>query len=159
LAFATAGSEEELLAHSLHAAREVSGLDTPVIVLTLPDEIEVNVDLVHTTPLSRKIDALDPAELAPFITRAARYGASDSLGDPSDSDAAGFEGLPGLAVRTLIAIPAGVKRDSPDIGGVLLCADERVAHPDAELVNLLSLLAAQAWSSLERLHTLRDLRE
>ena len=159
LAFATAGSEEELLVHSLYAAREVSGLDTPIIVLNLPDQIEVNVDHDHPTLTSLKVSALDPEELRQFIVRAGRYGASYSLGDPDHSDAAGFEVLTGLGVRTLIAIPVGVKRDSTTIGGVLLCADEEVYHPDAELVNLLSLLAAQAWSSLERLQTLRDLRD
>jgi len=59
-------------------------------------------------------------------------------------------------VRTLITVPVG--RHSP-LGGILLIADERAARPDPETVALLSLLAAQAWSSRERIQMLAHLHE
>jgi diguanylate cyclase (GGDEF)-like protein len=54
-----------------------------------------------------------------------------------------------------VAVPVG----PPDAGGVLLVADERLLRPDPTTVNLMELLAGQAWPCLDRLRTLARLRE
>ncbi|HKE64558.1 MAG TPA: diguanylate cyclase, partial [Micromonosporaceae bacterium] len=159
LALTSARSDADLLEQSLDAARQVSGLATQVIVLRNGDHLDIHIDGADPTPLGLRIGALDPVEFEAFIMRAERFGASYTYGDPATVDASGFEVLTELGVRTLIAVPVGVKRNRAHIGGVLLSADERVEYPDAEISNLLSLLAAQAWSSLERLRTLSHLRE
>lgn len=160
LALTTASTEQELLSRSLRAARDVSGLDSQVLLLTLPGgELEIDIDESYPTKLASKIAQIDPADLGTLITRAERYGASYSLGDPGALNDTGFEMLTSLGVRTLIAVPVGVRREPGSIGGVLLAADERVYLPDAELVNLISLLAAQAWTTLERIHTQQHLQE
>jgi diguanylate cyclase (GGDEF)-like protein len=159
LTLTTASTDRELLTRSLRAARDVSGLDSQVLLLTQPDGIEVDVDETYPTPLASKIAQIEPAELATLITRAERYGASYSLGDPGELNDTGFEMLTALGVRTLIAVPVGMSRDRRSIGGVLLAADERVCRPDAEMVNLISLLAAQAWTTLERIRTQQHLQD
>ena len=55
----------------------------------------------------------------------------------------------------MIAIPVG----PPDIGGVLLVIDEAVLPVSPETVTHLELLGAHAWTAVERLRTLRRLRE
>ncbi|HKD96895.1 MAG TPA: GGDEF domain-containing protein [Micromonosporaceae bacterium] len=158
LTLTTASTEQELLTRSLRAARDVSGLSSQVLLLTMPDSIEVDIDETYPTPLATKIAQLDPADLTTLIARAERYGASYSLGDPGELNDSGFEMLTALGVRTLIAVPVGVRRNPRSIGGVLLSADERVLLPDSELVNLISLLAAQAWTTLERIQTQQHLQ-
>jgi diguanylate cyclase (GGDEF)-like protein len=159
LAFASASSDDELLALSLDAARQVSGLPTQVIVLVNGDGLDVHIDDTNPTALGERIAALEPEQLRRLITRAERFGASYTFGDPDKLDAAGWELLTNLGVRTLISVPIGVKHDRDRIAGVLLSVDEAVGYPDAEIANLLSLLAAQAWASLERLRTLSNLRD
>jgi len=159
LRFASASSDDELLALSLDAARQVSGLATQVIVLVNGDGLDVHIDDANPTALGERIAALDPEQLRRLITRAERFGASYTFGDPDKLDASGWEMLTNLGVRTLISVPVGVKQDRDRIAGVLLSVDDSVGYPDAEIVNLLSLLAAQAWGSLERLRTLSNLRD
>ena len=159
LGFASASSDDELLALSLDAARQVSGLATQVIVLLNGDGLDVHIDDANPTALGERIAALDPEQLRRLITRAERFGASYTFGDPDKLDASGWEMLTNLGVRTLISVPIGVKQDRDRIAGVLLSVDDAVGYPDAETANLLSLLAAQAWGSLERLRTLSNLRD
>jgi diguanylate cyclase (GGDEF)-like protein len=159
LGFASASSDDELLALSLDAARQVSGLATQVIVLLNGDGLDVHIDDANPTALGERIAALDPEQLRRLITRAERFGASYTFGDPDKLDASGWEMLTNLGVRTLISVPIGVKQDRDRIAGVLLSVDDAVVYPDAETANLLSLLAAQAWGSLERLRTLSNLRD
>jgi diguanylate cyclase (GGDEF)-like protein len=159
-ALTTAATTADLLAHSLYAARDVSGLDTPVLVLNQADSsLEVTVDKSHPTELAARVRAITAEELRGFIARARLYGPSASIGDPATLNAEGFECLTSVGVHTFISIPVGLSRDRSTIGGVLLVVSEKAAHPDAETVNLLALLAAQAWSSRERIQTLEDLRE
>jgi diguanylate cyclase (GGDEF)-like protein len=159
LGFASASSDDELLALSLDAARQVSGLATQVIVLLNGDGLDVHIDDANPTALGERIAALDPEQLRRLITRAERFGASYTFGDPEKLDASGWEMLTNLGVRTLISVPVGVKHGRDRIAGVLLSVDDAVGYPDAEIANLLSLLAAQAWGSLERLRTLSNLRD
>jgi diguanylate cyclase (GGDEF)-like protein len=159
LGFASANSDDELLALSLDAARQVSGLATQVIVLVNGDGLDVHIDDANATALGERIAALDPEQLRRLIGRAERFGASYTFGDPDKLDASGWEMLTNLGVRTLISVPIGVKRGRDRIAGVLLSVDDTVGYPDAEIANLLSLLAAQAWGSLERLRTLSNLRD
>jgi diguanylate cyclase (GGDEF)-like protein len=159
LGFASASSDDELLALSLDAARQVSGLPTQVIVLVNGDGLDVHIDDANPTPLGERIAALDPEQLRRLIGRAERFGASYTFGDPDKLDASGWEMLTHLGVRTLISVPIGVKHGRDRIAGVLLSVGDTVGYPDAEIANLLSLLAAQAWGSLERLRTLSNLRD
>ncbi len=159
-ALSTAATEAELLAHSLYAARDVSGLDSPVLVINEPGgRARVSIDELHPTDLAAKMAEIDPVELRRFSERARRYGASYTIGDPAALSAEGFESLTVLGVRTLISIPVGLSRDGTESNGVLLVASDRVSRPDAETVNLIALLAGQAWSSWERIQTLEHLRE
>jgi diguanylate cyclase (GGDEF)-like protein len=159
LAFTSAASDDELLAFSLDAARQVSGLATQVIALNNGDELDIHIDGVDPTPLALRIAALDPSVFRTFIGQAERFGASYTFGDPATVDASGYEVLTDLGVRTMISVPIGVRRNRDRIAGVLLSVDETVEYPDAEVANLLSLLASQAWGSLERLRTLSNLRD
>lgn len=158
LALTTAANEDELLTRSLRAARDVSGLNSQILLLRLPDgQIEVHVDDTYPTALASKVSQIDTAEFDALITRAERFGAAYTLGDPDGLNVGGFESFTGLGVRTMVTIPVGVTRGTATIGGVLIAADERVLSPDAELVNLISLLGAQAWTTLERIRTQQHL--
>ncbi len=156
LTLTTAATEPELAVLSLRAARDVSGLDTPVLVLSTDEGYEVIVDQAEHSPMVERILSLPTDDLVAFVDRAHLYGASYSIGDPDDHNAAGFDALTGIGVRTFIAVPVGAF--SP-LGGVLLVVDERVSRPDPETIALLVLLAAQAWSSRERILTLAHLHE
>jgi diguanylate cyclase (GGDEF)-like protein len=159
-ALTTAATEAELLAHSLYAARDVSGLDSPVLILNLADdEIEVDIDELHPTDLAAKVAAIDVSDLRRLSDRARLYGASYTIGDPATLDAEGYECLTSAGVRTMISIPVGLSRDGTMSGGCLLVVSDRATRPDPETVNLIALLAAQAWSSRERIQTLANLRE
>jgi diguanylate cyclase (GGDEF)-like protein len=157
LTLSTAETEPELALASLTAAREISGLDTPVLVLAMPNgEYEVIVDETHPTTLARGIAKLPIESLIDYVKRAHRLGASYSVGDPAEHNPSGFEALTDIGVRSLITVPVGAH--SP-LGGVLLVVDERVSHPDQETIALMTLLAAQAWSSRERILMLAHLHE
>jgi diguanylate cyclase (GGDEF)-like protein len=158
LSFSTAGDELELLNRSLVAAREVSGLSTAALLLPSRSGTRVHLGNPRPTPLGDKIAGADTAELSRLVARAWRYGAGYSIGDPASLDSHGFEPLTGIGVRTMITVPVG-PGPGQGTGGMLLAVDEEISRPDPATVALLSLLAAQAWSSLDRLRTLRRLRE
>ncbi len=153
----------ELLARSLVAAREVSGLSTPLVLLPTPEGARAYWDRSRPTAVGLRLAELEPQELAKMAVRARRHGSSYTLGDPELLDDQGFETLTKIGVKTMIMVPVGPGRD-PDAttwnaGGVLLVVDEEVSRPDAGTVNLLELLAAQAWSAVERLQTVAVLSE
>ncbi|HEY1485397.1 MAG TPA: sensor domain-containing diguanylate cyclase [Micromonosporaceae bacterium] len=156
LILTTAATESELAAYSLHAARDVSGLSSAVLILATADGYEVIIDEANPTPLERRLAAVSIDDVVVLVQRAHNHGASYSLGDPTHYHSAGFEALTSIGVRTLIAIPVGAH--SP-VGGVLLLADEVAMRPDPETIALIGLLAAQAWSSRERIRTLAHLHE
>ncbi|HKT00788.1 MAG TPA: sensor domain-containing diguanylate cyclase [Rugosimonospora sp.] len=153
LGMTNAAGERELLERSLAAAREVSGLSTALVVLGP----RAYLDPAARTGLGARLMALDPAVLARIAARVRRHGGSYTLGDPGRLDAPGFEVLTAAGVRSMITVPVGPPGD--ERGGILLLVDEGIRHPNAEIVNLLELLAAQAWTSVDRLRTLRLLRE
>jgi diguanylate cyclase (GGDEF)-like protein len=163
LAFSTARDERELLNDSLLAAREVSGLSTPVVLLPRPGGARALRDYRYPTPLGDRLAALDREVLGRIALRARRHGAAYTLGDPADFDAHGFELLTSIGVGTMISVPVGPGRDTtPDpssAGGVLLVVDERATRANPAVANLLELLAAHAWTSMDRLETLRQLNE
>jgi diguanylate cyclase (GGDEF)-like protein len=156
LALTTAATEAELAMLSLRAAREVSGLETPVLVLATTEGHEVIVDETNLSPLARRILKLPMEPLVALVERSHQHGSSYSIGDPDTHNTSGFDELTEVGICTLITVPVGAF--SP-LGGALLVADERVSRPDPESIALLSLLAAQAWSSRERIRTLANLHE
>jgi diguanylate cyclase (GGDEF)-like protein len=163
LAFSTARDERELLNDSLLAAREVSGLSTPVVLLPRPGGARAFRDYRYPTPVGDRLASLDREVLGRIAVRARRHGAAYTLGDPADFDDHGFELLTSIGVGTMISVPVGPGRDSaaePDsAGGVLLVVDERPTRANPAVANLLELLAAHAWTSMNRLETLRQLSE
>ncbi len=163
LAMTSAAELPELLARSLIAAREVSDLSTPLVLLPSAEGARAYYDRERPTDLGRRLADLDPELLAALAVRARRHGASYTLGDPAQLDAHGFETLTAIGVKTMITVPVGPGRDPSaameNAGGVLLVVDEEVSRPDAGTVNLLELLAAQAWIAVERLQTVAALRE
>jgi diguanylate cyclase (GGDEF)-like protein len=153
----------ELLARSLVAAREVSHLSTPLVLLPTEDGARAYWDRSQPTALGNRLAELDGRLLASMAVLARRHGSSYTLGDPALLDDHGFETLTKLGVKTMIMVPVGPGRD-PDAGpwnagGVLLVVDEEVSRPDPGTVNLLELLAAQAWTAVERLQNVAALRE
>jgi diguanylate cyclase (GGDEF)-like protein len=157
LLMTSARNEQELLERSLAAAREVSGLATPLLVLTNQIGTRACLDPAAPTPLGARLAGLEPAALSRIALRARRHGASYTLGDPGRLDTQGFEALTEAGVRSMITVPVGPPGE-PD-SGVLFVVDDEVSRPSAATVNLLELLAAQAWTSLDRLRSLRQLRE
>ncbi len=103
----------------------------------------------------RALAAADPAAVDHLVERTHRFGAAYTLGEPDRPTTSDAEPLSTVGIGTLIAVPVG----RPEIGGMLLVADERVARPDPSTVNLMELLAAQVWACLERLRGLARLRE
>jgi diguanylate cyclase (GGDEF)-like protein len=156
LAVASAPTPDELKARSLRAARELSGLSTAVLALHTPSTFGVHVDETELTPLGNYAAKLTPAQLASMVAQAHRYGASFTLGDPDSFDSHGFDDLVAAGARTFVAIPVG---SSPVDGGLLLMLDQRPFRPSSQQVSLLTLLATHAWTSLDRLRTVRKLRE
>ncbi|GAA5197104.1 hypothetical protein GCM10023322_67630 [Rugosimonospora acidiphila] len=163
LAFGTATDERQLLRRSLVAAREVSGLSTPAVLLPGRAGARALLDHQNPTPLGDRLAALGPEVLAQFTVRARRHGAAYTLGDPAEFGDHGFELLTAIGVGTMISVPVGPGRDAgadpATAGAVLLAVDERTMRPDPAIPNLLELLAAHAWTSLDRLDTLRRLSE
>lgn len=159
LAFAAAPDEAHLLKRSIEAARDVSGLAAAVVLL--PADGGARLYRTRAAPgsfaerLGRHLSAADPATLARLLARARGRGASYTLGEPVRHDAYGFEALTTAGVRSMIAVPVG----PPDTGGVLLAADEAVLPVSPETVTHLELLGAHAWTAVERLRTLHQLRE
>ncbi|MEH1130198.1 sensor domain-containing diguanylate cyclase [Micromonospora sp. CPCC 206061] len=149
MALTAAGSDRELLSTVVEAARDVSGLSTPV--LAVPTRVGARLYGVDG-PLGERLRVRLSART---VARARQHGTSYTIGDPARLDAHGFEELVEAGVRSMIAVPVG----PVDIGAVLLIVDEGMVTPAPETVNLVELLATQAWTCLDRLTTLEHLRE
>ncbi|WP_203704484.1 sensor domain-containing diguanylate cyclase [Asanoa iriomotensis] len=158
-ALTAAATEWELMAAANDAARDVSGLCAAVLVVSegqrirvgmptaLPDEFEANLrDVLTTVPESALLE---------LVTLAHRHGSSHTLGETGHTVPPVYRPLLDAGVATLITVPVG----PPGEGGVMLIADDRTLEPDSSTVNLMELLAAQAWACLDRLRTLAALRE
>lgn len=157
LALTAATSETDVLARCVEAARDVSGLSSALLLAYAPDGVVVRAS--SPGPLDQavigRLGALDHEVLGDLARQAGLHGASFTLGDPTGFDAHGYEALTLAGVRTLIAVPVG----SGAAGGVLLAFDEAVRRLDPANVNLLELLATQAWTCLDRLATVARLHE
>jgi diguanylate cyclase (GGDEF)-like protein len=137
------------------AAREVSALSTAVLLMggqlgpspTTPSDLEIRI--------RAELTEAGPAALDRMVDRAHRYGAGYTLGEAGHLPTADYRPLTRAGVCTLVAVPVG----PPEVGGVLLVADERALRPDPTTVSLMELLAGQAWTSVDRLRTLARLRE
>ena len=157
VAMTSATGERELVAMALDAARDVSGLDSAVLVMTTAGGPRVCTAADAASGLEHRLrerfSSDDDLDL--LLSLARRHGASYTLGDPAEFDPHGLERLTDAGVRTMITVPVG-----PDVsGGVLLVVDEAVTRPDPGTVNQLELLATQAWTCLDRLRTLERLHE
>ncbi|MFI7432634.1 diguanylate cyclase [Micromonospora haikouensis] len=159
-ALTAAPTEWDLMTAAICAAREVSTLSAAVLLLEgggrgprlgaptgAPGELESRIRAELT-------EAGAPA-LHRMVARAHRHGAGYTLGEAGHPPTEEHRPLADAGVRTLVAVPVG----PPDGGGVLLVADERLLRPDPTTVNLMELLAGQAWTCLDRLRTLARLRE
>ncbi|MEV7229671.1 diguanylate cyclase [Polymorphospora sp. NPDC051019] len=158
-AMTSAASERALARVSIDAARDVAGLAAAVLLLTGPDGPGLAPPTARPGPLEsrlrERLAAASAAELGELVSRAHRHGASYTLGETGPPTTRGYEVLVDADVCTLISVPVG----PPDAGGVLLVADEVASRPDPTTVNLMELLAAQAWSCLDRLRSLHKLHE
>ncbi|MGC4791403.1 diguanylate cyclase [Micromonospora sp. DT178] len=158
-ALTSASTEWDLFAAAIAAARDVSTLSAAVLVLAGPDGPRLGTPPATPGELEARIRAelaeADPAALDGLVARAHRHGVGYTLGEAGHPPVPDHRPLTRAGVRTLVAVPVG----RPDDGGVLLVADERLLRPDPTTVNLLELLAGQAWSCLDRLRTLARLRE
>ena len=158
-ALTVASSERGLLTAAIHAARDISGLAASVLVLASPAGPRISVPTTEPGALESRIRARLAAsgqsELNQLVETAHRRGTSYTLGEPGQSTASDYAGLIEAGVGTLIVVPVG----PPVGGGVLLVADERVLRPDPTAVNLMELLAAQAWTCLDRLRSLKMLHQ
>lgn len=158
-AMTTAPTDWDLMAAAIAAARDVSGLSAAVLLLTgrrgprlgaptgTPGELESRV--------RAELTRVGPAALGRLLARAHRNGSAYTLGEAGLPPTEDYLPLASAGARTLVAVPVG----PPDGGGLLLVADERLLRPDPTTVNLMELLAGQAWTCLNRLHTLARLRE
>jgi len=157
LSLTTAVSEAEVFSRCAEAARDVSGLSASVVLTFAPDGVVVRASSPgpHERPAIGRLAGLDHRALSDVVARVARYGASFTLGDPATLNAHGYEALVGAGVRSLIAAPIGPGA----AGGVLLAIDEQPIQPENSKVNLLELLATQAWTCLERIATVTKLHE
>ncbi|MBO4162026.1 diguanylate cyclase [Micromonospora sp. MMS20-R2-23] len=158
-AMTSAPTDWDLMAAALTAAREVSTLSTAVLVLAGRHGPRVGAPTTVPTEWESRIRAAladaPAAQLDRLVARAHRYGAAYTLGEVGCPPTEEHLALARAGVRTLVSVPVG----PPDDGGVLLVADERLLRPDPTTVNLMELLAGQAWAALERLRTLAQLRE
>jgi diguanylate cyclase (GGDEF)-like protein len=168
-----APDEPSLVAAAVDAARDVSGLTSAILALTCPTGLRLaepnvaepdnqsdNRANVQPDELTGRIRAhLTGTEQFAALERLMAWvhdcGAAYTLAEAGSTDHAEHELLLPYGVGTLIAVPMG----PADTGGLLLVADERVLRPDPTTVNLLELLAAQAWICLDRLRSLVGLRE
>ncbi|SCF34269.1 sensor domain-containing diguanylate cyclase [Micromonospora mirobrigensis] len=158
-ALTAATDQWQLLTEAIGAARDVSGLSAAVLVLAGRDGPRVSGPTDAPGELESRVRAelteAGPAALGRMIARAHRHGSGYTLGESGHRPTGEYEPLSQAGVRTLMAVPVG----APDTGGVLLVADERLLRPDPTTVNLMELLAGQAWTCLDRLRTLARLRE
>ncbi|MFE9691989.1 diguanylate cyclase domain-containing protein [Micromonospora sp. NPDC005806] len=158
-AMTAAPTEWDLMAAAITAARDVSGL--PAAVLLLAGRGGPRLGAPTGTPgelesrLRAELTEAGPAALSRMIARAHRHGSAYTLGEAGHPPTEDYLPLAWAGARTLVAVPVG----PPDGGGALLVADERLLRPDPTTVNLMELLAGQAWTCLDRLRTLTRLRE
>ncbi|MGR6322626.1 diguanylate cyclase [Micromonospora soli] len=158
-AMTAAPTDWDLMAAAITAARDVSGLSAAVLLLAgrsgprlgaptgTPGELE--------SRLRAELTEAGPAALGRMIARAHRHGSAYTLGEAGHPPTEDYLPLARAGARTLVAVPVG----PPEGGGTLLVADERLLRPDPTTVNLMELLAGQAWTCLDRLRTLARLRE
>ncbi|SCG52001.1 diguanylate cyclase (GGDEF) domain-containing protein [Micromonospora inositola] len=158
-AMTSAPTDWDLMTAAITAARDVSALSAAVLVLSgrrgarlgaptsAPGELEAR--------LRAELTEAGAVPLGRLIARAHRHGAAYTLGEAGHPPTDDYLPLARAGARTLVAVPVG----PPDAGGVLLIADERLLRPDPTTVNLMELLAGQAWTCLDRLRTLARLRE
>lgn len=158
-AMTAASTERELLSAAIRAARDVSTLAAAVLVLCGRSGPRLATPPVAPGELEARIRAelteAGPSALRRIVERVHRYGAGYTLGEVGHPPTVEHEPLVRAGVRTLVAVPVG----PADGGAVLLVADEQLRRPDPATVNLMELLAGQAWSCLDRLRTLDRLRE
>nr|WP_092382671.1 sensor domain-containing diguanylate cyclase [Micromonospora phaseoli] len=157
-AMTAATTEWDLMAAAIAAARDVSTLAAAVLLLGGRGGPRLGAPTVAPDGLETRIRAelgeVGRSALRRIIDRAHRYGAGYTLGESGHPPTAEHEPLVRAGVGTLVAVPFG----PPERGGVLLVADERLLRPDPTTVNLMELLAGQAWGCLDRLRTLDRLR-
>ncbi|WP_442933376.1 sensor domain-containing diguanylate cyclase [Micromonospora psammae] len=158
-AMTSAPTEWDLMTAAITAARDVSTLSAAVLVLAGRRGPRVSEPTGATGELEARIRAeLTEAGAGPLgrmIAGAHRHGSAYTLGEAGHPPTDDYLPLARAGVRTLVSVPVG----RPDDGGVLLVADERLLRPDPTTVNLMELLAGQAWGALDRLRTLTQLRE
>jgi len=158
-ALTAASTEWELMAAANDAARDISGLSAAVLVLVEEEGLHVGLPTVLPNELEARIRGLmsscPESTLAQLVTLAHRRGSSYTLGEPGHRAPDVYQPLIDAGVATLISVPVG----PPDAGGVMLIADERRLEPEPSTVNLMELLAAQAWACLDRLRSLAKLRD
>lgn len=159
VALTNASSEWALMSAAIDAARDVSGLSASVLVLADARGMHIGRPTVVPGELESRmrsrLGSTSQDALSRLMWLAHRHGASYTLGERGHPAAAGYDILVEAGVRTLIAVPVGPR----DTGGVLLVADERALRPDPTTVNLMELLATQAWMCLDRLRSLAKLHE
>ncbi|MDM4721403.1 diguanylate cyclase [Micromonospora sp. WMMA1363] len=158
-ALASAPTEWDLMHAAITAAREVSTLSAAVLVLADQRGPRLGAPTAAPGELESRIRAelaeSGPDALGRMTSLAHRYGAGYTLGEAGHPPTADHTPLTRAGARTLVVVPVG----PPDGGGLLLVADERLLRPDPTTVNLVELLANQAWSALDRLRALARLRE
>ncbi|MFG2055309.1 diguanylate cyclase domain-containing protein [Micromonospora sp. NPDC048930] len=174
-AMTAAPTDWDLMAAAITAARDVSGLSAAVLLLAgghdsasgplgeapVADRREPRLGAPTGTPgelesrVRAELTEAGPAALGRMIARAHRNGSAYTLGEAGHPPTDDYLPLARAGARTLVAVPVG----PPDSGGLLLIADERLLRPDSTTVNLMELLAGQAWTCLDRLRTLARLRE
>ena len=158
-ALTAAPTEWDLMTAAIAAARDVSTLSAAVLVLDGDQGPRLGAPTGRPGELESRIRAelteAGPGALGRMISRAHRHGSGYTLGEAGHPPTDEYAPLVRAGVRTLVTVPVG----PPDTGGVLLVADERLLRPDPTTVNLMELLAGQAWTCLDRLRTLARLRE
>lgn len=158
-AMTSAPTDWDLMAAAITAARDVSTLSAAVLLLSGRQGPRLGAPTGAPGELESRIRAelteAGPAAFGRLIARAHRHGSAYTLGEAGHPPTDDYLPLARAGARTLVAVPVG----PPDTGGVLLVADERLLRPDPTTVNLMELLAGQAWTCLDRLRTLARLRE
>lgn len=159
ISLTSAANEWELMASANAAARDVSGLGAAVLIVN--DEDAMHVGLPTSVPgrleqrLRDRLRTATQDDLRQLVELAHRHGPSFTLGEAGHRAPDAFEPLVRTGVQTLISVPFG----PPETGGVMLVADQRTLRPDPTTVNLMGLLATQAWTCLDRLRGLVRLRQ
>jgi diguanylate cyclase (GGDEF)-like protein len=159
ISLTSATNEWELMASANEAARDVSGLCGAVLILNDKDMMQVGLPTTVPCGLEQRLRdglrALGQDELRELVGLAHRHGSSYTLGEPGHPAPDEYATLVRSGVRTLISVPVG----PPETGGVMLAVDGRRVRPDPMIVNLMELLATQAWTCLDRLRGLAQLHK